>query len=60
MIFSIETRPKIIGENPGIKFGEVGKLLGAKWKEMSVEAKAVMILSFILFLLIYFLCLITC
>ena len=27
-------------ENPGIAFGEVGKILGAKWREADAEAKA--------------------
>ena len=34
MYFSMDTRPKVIEENPGIKFGDVGKKLGQMWKEL--------------------------
>lgn len=27
-------------ENPDIAFGEVGKILGARWKELSVSEKS--------------------
>jgi len=40
MFFSQDWRERIKTENPDAGFGEVGKLLGAKWKELSeVEKK---------------------
>jgi hypothetical protein len=41
MIFSSENRSRIKEENPDATFGEMGKLLGQKWKEMSEEDKTV-------------------
>ncbi|KAI6118486.1 hypothetical protein EDD16DRAFT_1480919 [Pisolithus croceorrhizus] len=35
MFFSQDWRERIKTENPDAGFGEVGKLLGAKWKELS-------------------------
>merc|ERR1712107_662788 len=32
MFFANDQRDKVREDNPGIKFGEVGKLLGEKWK----------------------------
>lgn len=32
MMFSNEIRQDVLKENPGIAFGEVGKIIGAKWK----------------------------
>eukprot|EP00198_Chlamydomonas_reinhardtii_P000242 XP_001689577.1 high mobility group protein [Chlamydomonas reinhardtii] len=40
MYFSNSNRDKVKAENPGIAFGEVGKLLGERWKAMSAEEKA--------------------
>ncbi|GLC39441.1 hypothetical protein PLESTB_001348900 [Pleodorina starrii] len=40
MYFSGATRDKVKAENPGIAFGEVGKMLGERWKAMSSEDKA--------------------
>ena len=40
MIFAGENRAKVVEENPGASIGDVGKALGAKWKEMSAEEKA--------------------
>ncbi|KAL6169323.1 Non-histone chromosomal protein 6 [Exserohilum turcicum] len=46
MFFANEQREKVREDNPGIKFGEVGKLLGEKWKALNdkqrqpYEAKA--------------------
>jgi len=34
MFFSQDWRERIKGENPDAGFGEIGKLLGAKWKEL--------------------------
>lgn len=35
MVFSKTMRPKVVAENPGIKFTEVGSRLGAMWKALS-------------------------
>lgn len=41
MFFVQDYRERIKSENPDVTFGEVGKLLGAKWKEMNdTEKKA--------------------
>ncbi|KAF2280266.1 uncharacterized protein EI97DRAFT_455174 [Westerdykella ornata] len=40
MFFANEQREKVREENPGIKFGEVGKLLGEKWKSLSEKQRA--------------------
>ncbi|KAH9976870.1 HMG-box [Lactifluus volemus] len=39
MFFSQDWRERIKAENPDASFGEVGKLLGAKWKELDDEEK---------------------
>jgi len=39
MFFSQDWRERIKAENPDAGFGEIGKLLGAKWKEMDDEDK---------------------
>ncbi|KAH9177157.1 high mobility group box domain-containing protein [Lactarius sanguifluus] len=39
MFFSQDWRERIKAENPDASFGEVGKLLGAKWKELDEEEK---------------------
>ncbi|KAF5375419.1 hypothetical protein D9615_008010 [Tricholomella constricta] len=39
MFFSQDWRERIKTENPDAGFGEVGKLLGAKWKELDDEEK---------------------
>ncbi|KAI0277805.1 high mobility group box domain-containing protein [Russula aff. rugulosa BPL654] len=39
MFFSQDWRERIRHENPEASFGEVGKLLGAKWKELDDEEK---------------------
>ncbi|KAK7055117.1 high mobility group box domain-containing protein, partial [Favolaschia claudopus] len=39
MFFSQDWRERIKNENPEASFGEVGKLLGAKWKELDDEEK---------------------
>ncbi|KAH6911927.1 high mobility group box domain-containing protein [Coprinopsis sp. MPI-PUGE-AT-0042] len=39
MYFSQDWRERIKTENPEAGFGEVGKLLGAKWKELDEEEK---------------------
>jgi hypothetical protein len=41
MFFSQDWRERIKTENPEASFGEIGKLLGAKWKEMDAEEKKV-------------------
>mmetsp|Transcript_25840 Transcript_25840/g.36546 ORF Transcript_25840/g.36546 Transcript_25840/m.36546 type:complete len:219 (-) Transcript_25840:362-1018(-) len=40
MAFARTERPKIRKENPAISFGELGKLLGARWKTASPEVIA--------------------
>lgn len=37
--FHMKNRPKVLEENPGMKFGEIAKTLGAKWKAMSDAEK---------------------
>ncbi|GAB7350501.1 hypothetical protein MBLNU459_g1095t1 [Dothideomycetes sp. NU459] len=39
MFFANEQREKVREDNPGIKFGEVGKLLGEKWKALNDKQK---------------------
>ncbi|KAJ6542722.1 high mobility group box domain-containing protein [Mycena capillaripes] len=39
MFFSQEWREKIKAENPDVSFGEIGKQLGVKWKELTDEEK---------------------
>ena len=41
MFFVQDWRARIIAENPEASFGEVGKLLGARWKEMPDAEKKV-------------------
>lgn len=41
MFFSQDWRERIKAENPDAGFGEVGKLLGAKWKELDEDEKKV-------------------
>jgi hypothetical protein len=47
MFFVQDYRERIKEENPDASFGEVGKLLGAKWKEMSDAEKKVCIYLFL-------------
>lgn len=39
MFFSQDHRERVKAENPEAGFGDVGRLLGAKWKEMSDAQK---------------------
>jgi len=39
MYFSKERRPELKKANPGLSFGELGKLVGKEWKETSDSAK---------------------
>jgi len=39
MFFANENRDIVRAENPGINFGQVGRLLGEKWKALSTEDK---------------------
>ena len=41
MLFTVAKRAEVVEEFPGIQGKEVMKLLGAKWKELSAEDKAV-------------------
>ncbi|KAL5118046.1 Non-histone chromosomal protein 6 [Pleosporales sp. CAS-2024a] len=40
MFFANQERDKVREDNPGIKFGEVGKLLGEKWKALTEKQRA--------------------
>ncbi|KAF2165822.1 hypothetical protein M409DRAFT_55682 [Zasmidium cellare ATCC 36951] len=40
MFFANDQRDKVRDDNPGIKFGEVGKILGEKWKGLTEKQKA--------------------
>ncbi|KAI0689375.1 high mobility group box domain-containing protein, partial [Cytidiella melzeri] len=39
MFFSQDWRERVKAENPDAGFGEIGKLLGARWKELDDEEK---------------------
>ncbi|VVT57018.1 uncharacterized protein SAPINGB_P005493 [Magnusiomyces paraingens] len=39
MFFANEKRDEVRNENPGISFGQIGKVLGEKWKALSEEEK---------------------
>ncbi|EAT84650.2 hypothetical protein SNOG_08374 [Parastagonospora nodorum SN15] len=39
MFFANEQRDKVREDNPGIKFGEVGKMLGEKWKALNEKQR---------------------
>ena len=39
IFFCTENRQKVIDENPGIKFPDIGKKLGKLWKNMSDSEK---------------------
>ncbi|KAL9617798.1 MAG: hypothetical protein Q9160_007452 [Pyrenula sp. 1 TL-2023] len=39
MFFANEQREKVREENPGISFGQVGKVLGDRWKGLSDKQK---------------------
>jgi len=39
VFFTNEMRPKVLQEFPGIKFVELGKVLGERWRALSAEAK---------------------
>jgi hypothetical protein len=39
MFFANEQRDKVREDNPGIKFGEVGKVLGEKWKALNEKQR---------------------
>ena len=41
MFFVQDHRARVIADNPDVSFGEVGKLLGAKWKELTPSEKKV-------------------
>ncbi|KAK9811520.1 hypothetical protein WJX72_005220 [[Myrmecia] bisecta] len=40
MFFSSGMREQVKAENPGIAFGEIGKVMGEKWKQVSPEERA--------------------
>ncbi|SCU92247.1 LAMI_0E09472g1_1 [Lachancea mirantina] len=39
MFFANENRDIVRAENPGISFGQVGRILGEKWKGLNEEEK---------------------
>lgn len=39
VMFATERRPHALAENPGISFADVGRLLGARWAEMTAEER---------------------
>ncbi|CCD22684.1 high-mobility group nucleosome-binding protein NDAI_0A05290 [Naumovozyma dairenensis CBS 421] len=39
MFFANDNRDIVKAENPNITFGQIGKVLGAKWKELNDEEK---------------------
>lgn len=41
MYFSSDMRNSVKDQNPDATFGELGKILGAKWKEMDDDEKKV-------------------
>lgn len=40
MHFVKEMRPKVLAENSSLTFGEVGKELGKRWRELTEDQKA--------------------
>lgn len=40
MFFANAERDDVRANNPGISFGQIGKLLGEKWKSMDAEERA--------------------
>ncbi len=40
MFFANEQRENVREENPGVSFGQVGKLLGERWKALSEKQRA--------------------
>lgn len=40
MFFANEQRENVREENPGISFGQVGKLLGERWKALNEKQRA--------------------
>lgn len=47
--FPASLQPVVKEENPTATFGEMGKLLGARWKELSEDDKAVSVVPFSVF-----------
>ena len=47
IMFCKATRPSTVSLNPTASFGEIGKILGAKWNSMSDEEKRVSRLCYI-------------
>ncbi|KAL2199739.1 high mobility group box domain-containing protein [Corynascus similis CBS 632.67] len=40
MFFANEQRENVREENPGVSFGQVGKILGERWKALSEKQRA--------------------
>ena len=41
MVFCMENRHLVVHENPGLSFGQVGRVLGTRWREFPPEKKEV-------------------
>lgn len=39
MFFANETRESVRSDNPGIAFGQIGRVLGERWKALTAEDK---------------------
>lgn len=39
MFFASETRDIVRAENPDVSFGQIGRILGEKWKALTAEEK---------------------
>jgi hypothetical protein len=40
MVFSMEQRPTVVAENPDMKFGDVAREIGTRWKALSEKEQA--------------------
>lgn len=41
MIYSMKVRPDIVAKYPEAKFGEIGRIIGAQWREIDADQKLV-------------------
>lgn len=39
LLFTMDERPKILAEQPGVKFTEIGGILGERWRNLSEEER---------------------
>jgi structure-specific recognition protein 1 len=54
MQFSMTKHDKVKQENPSVNFGDIGKILGERWKNLSITDKQVFLLYFIFFIVFLF------